>query len=198
MSHGGRTFGGGQETPAWFLPGAVMILSRDDKLLGRIDAARETTPQTQGDFVLPPSLHTTSAKRSGKRQLTEAELAALAEFRAALRGFLAFSEQAAAARGATMQWYQALLVIKTFNSDAPITVGELAEQLMICHHSAVGLVSRLSAAKLVRRQQDPQDHRRSLLLITAAGERCLADLASEHLDRLREIEDSFLKPFKVV
>jgi len=96
-----------------------------------------------------------------------------------------------------MQWYQALLVIKTFNSDAPITVGELAEQLRIRHHSAVGLVSRLSAAKLVRRQQDAGDRRRSLLLMTAAGERCLADLAAAHLERLREIEDSFLKPFRV-
>lgn len=143
------------------------------------------------------SLHTTSVKQRGKRQPTDAELSALAEFRAALRGFLAFSEQAAAERGATMQWYQALLVIKTFNSDAPITVGELAEQLIIRHHSAVGLVSRLSTAKLVRRVQDTQDRRRSLLLITAAGERCLADLASAHLERLREIEDSFLKPFRV-
>ena len=135
-------------------------------------------------------------KTKGRRQPTDAELAALAEFRAALRKFLAFSEKAAAARGATTQWYQALLVIKTFNSDAPITVGELAEQLMICHHSAVGLVSRLSAAKLVRREQDTQDRRRSLLLITAAGERCLADLASAHLERLREIEDSFLRAFQ--
>ena len=144
-----------------------------------------------------PGLQTPSAKHRGKREPTEAELAALAEFRAALREFLAFSEQAAAARGATMQWYQALLVIKTFNSDAPITVGELAEQLRIRHHSAVGLVSRLSAAKLVRRQQDAGDRRRSLLLMTAAGERCLADLAAAHLERLREIEDSFLKPFRV-
>jgi len=36
----------------------------------------------------------------------------------------------------TMQWYQALLVIKTFRAGDHISVGELAEQLMIRDHSA--------------------------------------------------------------
>jgi DNA-binding MarR family transcriptional regulator len=147
--------------------------------------------------VPQPSLHTTSGKQRGKRQPTEAELAALAEFRAALRKFLAFSEQAAAARGVTMQWYQALLVIRTFNSDSPITVGELASQLMIRHHSAAELVSRLETGKLVRREYDSVDRRKSLLVITAAGERCLADLAAVHLEYLSDVAGTFLKPFKV-
>ena len=143
------------------------------------------------------SLHTTSAKQRGKRQPTEAELAALAEFRAALRKFLAFSEQAAAARGVTMQWYQALLVIRTFNSESPITVGELANQLIIRHHSAAELVSRLETGKLIRREYDSVDRRKSLLVITAAGERCLADLAAVHLEYLSDVAGSFLKSFKV-
>ena len=143
------------------------------------------------------SLHTTSAKQRGKRQPTEAELAALAEFRAALRKFLAFSEQAAAARGVTMQWYQALLVIRTFNSESPITVGELANQLIIRHHSAAELVSRLETGKLIRREYDSVDRRKSLLVITAAGERCLADLAAVHLEYLSDVAGPFLKSFKV-
>lgn len=138
-----------------------------------------------------------SGGKAAPRQLTDGELAALAEFRAALRKFLAFSEQAAAAEGATSQWYQALLVIKTFDSDAPITVGELADQLMIRDHSAAELVSRLVGAKLVRRKSDPADRRRSHLLITPPGERVLSALAAVHLDRLREFQEAFLKPFRV-
>ncbi len=131
------------------------------------------------------------------RKPTDAELAALASFRFALRSFLAFSEQAAAELGLTMQWYQALLVIKTYPKDDHITVGELAEQLMIRDHSAAELVSRLAQVKLVKRKTDPADRRRSLLVITPLGERCLSDLAAVHLQRLRENKDAFLNLFNV-
>jgi DNA-binding MarR family transcriptional regulator len=65
-------------------------------------------------------------------------------------------------------------------------VGELAEQLMIRDHSAAELVSRLAQAKLVRRKTDPRDRRRSLVVITRAGERRLSELAAAHLRKLRE------------
>lgn len=123
------------------------------------------------------------------------EFAALARFRAALREFLAFSEQAAAEIGMTMQWYQALLVIETSGGDAPISVGELAEHLLIKDHSAAELVSRLVQAKLIRRKTDAQDRRRSLLVMTPLGDRCLAKLAATHLTRLRENKDAFLDIF---
>ncbi len=131
----------------------------------------------------------------GERTPTEEELLALARFRHALRRFLAFSEQAAADFGLTMQWYQALLVIKTFRAGVHISVGELAEQLMIRDHSGAELVSRLVHAKLVRRQTDPTDRRRSLLIMTPTGDACLARLAAVHLERLRENKDAFLNPF---
>jgi DNA-binding MarR family transcriptional regulator len=125
------------------------------------------------------------------------ELLALAHFRFALRKFLAFSEQAAADLGATMQWYQALLVIKTFAGGDHISVGELAEQLMIRDHSAAELVSRLAQAKLVKRKTDPTDRRRSLIIMTNAGGLCLERLAAVHLERLRENKDAFLNLFNV-
>ena len=123
------------------------------------------------------------------------EFAALARFRSTLRQFLAFSEQAAAGNGMTMQWYQALLVIKTNGGEAPISVGELAEQLLIKDHSAAELVSRLVDAKLVRRKTDTQDRRRSLILITPLGERRLTKLAAAHLSRLRDDRGAFLGLF---
>jgi len=148
-----------------------------------------------GEFVIISTSIPDKASDPSERQPTDEELSALARFRFALRRFLAFSEQAAADLGLTMQWYQALLVIKTFRADDHISVGELAEQLMIRDHSAAELVSRLVQAKLVRRKTDPSDRRRSLVIMTPAGDRRLAQLAAVHLERLRENKDAFLNLF---
>lgn len=125
------------------------------------------------------------------------ELEALANFRYTLRKFLAFSEGAAAEVGLTAQWYQALLVIKTYRGDDHISVGELAEQLMIRDHSAAELVSRLAQAKLVRRKTDPDDRRRSLIVMTPLGNRRLDQLALVHLQKLRENRGAFLNLFDI-
>jgi DNA-binding MarR family transcriptional regulator len=126
---------------------------------------------------------------------TEEELLALANFRSALRRFVAFSEQAAADIGLTMQRYQALLVIKTYRAGEHISVGELADQLMIRDHSAAELVSRLVQAKLVKRKSDPSDGRRSLVLLTSSGDRRLAQLAAAQLKRLHANKEAFLDLF---
>ena len=75
--------------------------------------------------------------------LSKADYEALAEFRYALRKFLGFSEAAASEHGVTPQQYQALLAIEGFPGRNWVTVGELAEQMRIAHHSAVGLVDRM-------------------------------------------------------
>jgi len=120
------------------------------------------------------------------------DFAALARFRHTLRQFLAFSEHAAADMGMTTQWYQALLVIKTRGARRPVSVGELAEELLIRDHSAAELVSRLAEAKLVRRRVDPTDRRRSLVVMTPLADRALAKLAALHLARLRGDRDALL------
>ena len=140
---------------------------------------------------------TNEGPESLEKEPTPHDLEALARFRLALRQFLAFSEQAASEVGLTVQWYQALLVIKTFRFGDDISVGELAEQLMIRDHSAAELVSRLVQAKLVKRKTDPSDRRRSLVIITPSGDRRLARLAAVHLERLRENKDAFLNLFAV-
>ena len=128
----------------------------------------------------------------GDSSPTLEDFAALARFRYTLRQFLAFSEQAAADMGMTTQWYQALLVIKTRGAERPLSVGELAEGLMIKDHSAAELVTRLAEAKLVRRRVDPADRRRSLVLMTPLAHRALAKLAALHLARLRGDRDTLL------
>ena len=83
----------------------------------------------------------------------------LAAFCYHLRQFLKFSEDAAQAAGLTPRQYQALLAIKGFPGRECLTIGELAEQLQIAHHTAVELVDRLSAQKLVERAYGTEDRR---------------------------------------
>ncbi len=141
---------------------------------------------------------TSSQTHHAARKVSQTDqLIALADFRSALRKFTAFSEQIAAELGLTLQRYQALLVIKTHRGDHPISVGELAEQLMIRDHSAAELVSRLAQAKLVRRKTDPDDRRRSLIIMTATGEKRLTQLATRHVAKLAEARRAFLSLLQI-
>ena len=113
------------------------------------------------------------------RPLTDADYRTLAGFRRGLRVFLRFSEGAAGAAGLTPRQYQALLAVR----GAPgrrLTVGALARELEVRHHSAVGLVDRLCARRLLRRHADPADRRRVEVSTTAWGDRALARLADAH------------------
>src|SRR3954454_1938303 len=95
-------------------------------------------------------------------QLSQAQYEGLAEFRYALRQFLAFSEAATREVGVTPSQYQAMLVIKSSSAPA-ISIGELAGQMLLQHHGAVQLVDRLARIGLVRRRPSSTD-RRSVLL----------------------------------
>ena len=121
--------------------------------------------------------------------LTARDYRALAEFRHALRQFLAFSEEAAAKAGLTPAQHQALLAIKgmpqTGRAEEQVSVGELAQWLGVRHHSCVGLVERLVALGLIAKQADPADRRRVFLQLTAKAERKLAALSAAHRDELR-------------
>jgi DNA-binding MarR family transcriptional regulator len=116
--------------------------------------------------------------------LADAEYATLAAFRHALRSFLAFSEAAAVGVGLTGQQYQALLVVRALRASAPMTVSELARQLLIKHHSAVGLVDRLADRGLLLRKASPDDGRKVELRLTARGAGVLERLAGLHRHEL--------------
>jgi DNA-binding MarR family transcriptional regulator len=106
---------------------------------------------------------------------------------AALRRFLHFSETAAHAAGITPQHHQALLAIKGFPGRESASVGELAERLQIRHHSAVGLVDRLVADKLVRRESAPDDRRQVHVRLTPRGEGVLEKLSELHQTQLKTL-----------
>jgi DNA-binding MarR family transcriptional regulator len=122
-----------------------------------------------------------------KRRLSKAQYELLASFRYALRRFLHFSERAAYAAGITPQHHQALLAIKGFPGRESASVGELAERLQIRHHSAVGLVDRLVAEKLVRRQSARNDRRLVHVRLTRRGERVLEALSALHQTQLKTL-----------
>jgi DNA-binding MarR family transcriptional regulator len=128
-----------------------------------------------------------AAKKQSSARVTKAEYEALAAFRYSLRQFLSFSESAAAAAGVTPRQYQALLAIKGFPGRDSATVGELAEQLQIAHHSAVGLVDRLEGQNLVIRVASTEDRRHVYVSLTAHGAEVLAKLANAHRDELRRL-----------
>ncbi|MGO4128674.1 MarR family winged helix-turn-helix transcriptional regulator [Inquilinus sp. YAF38] len=122
--------------------------------------------------------------------LSKADYEALAAFRHALRRFLDFSGEAAKTAGLTPQQHQALLAIKGFPGRDRVTIGELAEQLVQRHHSTVGLVDRLEALGLVRRESDPADRRRAMVALTDRAEEVLAGLSAIHRSELRRLGPS--------
>jgi DNA-binding MarR family transcriptional regulator len=112
---------------------------------------------------------------------------ALANLRYTLRRFMAFSAVAAQAAGLPPQQHQALLAIKGNPSGQPMTVGLLAERLLIAPHTATELVGRLDDGGLVTKVTNLKDRRRLTLSLTPKAEEILASLSLTHLRELREL-----------
>jgi DNA-binding MarR family transcriptional regulator len=119
-----------------------------------------------------------------KSDLTAADYRTLAEFRYLLRRYLTFSKGAAEQAGLTPQQHQALLAIK---GGEDVTVGKLAENLLLRHNSAVGLADRLVLAGYIARNSDAKDRRRVTLALTEKGEDILFGLSSAHREELRQL-----------
>ena len=102
------------------------------------------------------------------------DVIAVAEFRAALRGFLRQSERVARQSGLTPQRYLLLLMIKGApDGSGQSTVTELARRLQLAQSTVTELVSRAEESGLVERQQSGRDGRVAYLRLTAEGERRL-------------------------
>ena len=126
-------------------------------------------------------------KAERRYRLGTRDYAQLAAFRHALRGFLRFSEAAATQAGLTGQHYQAMLVLRACVAGRRITINDLAQQLLIKHNSAVGLVDRLVEEGLVVREPSTADRRKVELRLTEHGRQVLARLVVAHREELRRI-----------
>lgn len=127
-----------------------------------------------------------AAEDANPPELAKADYEALAAFRLALRRFQAFSDSAIREKGITPQQHQALLAIKA-SPDERLSIGALAEALLLQHHSCVELANRLEAAGLAARTPAADDRRKVLLELTPEAGTLLAGLASTHLRELAGI-----------
>jgi DNA-binding MarR family transcriptional regulator len=115
------------------------------------------------------------------------DYARLAELRHALLSFLRWSGDEARRAGMTPAQHQLLLTIRaTSHPDGP-TVGEVAQALLIRHHSAVELADRAQDAGLVTRRRDPDQHSQVRLSLTEHGREMLARLSQTHIRELRQL-----------
>ncbi|HEV2532780.1 helix-turn-helix domain-containing protein [Phenylobacterium sp.] len=126
-----------------------------------------------------------------RARLSAADYQAVGAFRLALRRFAAFGDASAQAAGLTPQQHQALLAIRAHPGPQPMTIGELAQCLLIRNHSAVELVARLVAAQLVTRAPSGADRRRILLRLTPDGENRLEAVTRQNLRELRSTAPIF-------
>jgi DNA-binding MarR family transcriptional regulator len=125
-------------------------------------------------------------------ELREPDYQNLAHFRHLLRRFVVFSEGAAREAGLQPQQHQLLLAVKGLPPDGLPTIGALAWQLQLKHHTVVGLVDRLCALGLIRRNRNALDHREVLIEITAKGESVLRHLSVAHREELQRMAPQLL------
>ncbi|MBO0767836.1 MAG: MarR family transcriptional regulator [Solirubrobacterales bacterium] len=120
-------------------------------------------------------------------ELTDDQFAQLLALRTGLRRFLHWSEEQARAAGLTPAQHQLLLAIRGHEGSEAPSVGDIAEHLLLRHHSASELVDRAEAAGLVRRHSDPDNAAVVRVALTPLGEEKLGALTSEHLRELAQL-----------
>jgi DNA-binding MarR family transcriptional regulator len=118
---------------------------------------------------------------------TDEDYRRLLELRTGLRRFLRWSEQQAQAAGLTPAQHQLLLAIRGHPDERGPTVGDVADHLLLRHHSAVGLIDRAEAAGLVARHPDPANSSAIRLRLTERGSRQLEALSELHLQELEHL-----------
>lgn len=111
----------------------------------------------------------------------------LLRFRTALRRFERWSQDRAGDVGLTSAQHQLLLAVTGHPDDLGPTIKDVADYLLIRHHSAVGLVDRTVRAGLLRRIGDPTDARLVRLALTPAGRRRIEQLSEAHLVELHRL-----------
>jgi DNA-binding MarR family transcriptional regulator len=124
------------------------------------------------------------------RDLSDADYQQLLAFRDGLRQFIRWSEQHAVEAGITPAQHQLLLAIRG-HPGGPPTISDVADHLLLRHHSVVGLVDRAVLAGLVARQEDPADHRVVRLRLTTSGTRRLTALVTANLEELHRLGPIF-------
>ena len=133
-------------------------------------------------------------RRTGRRaaaQVSDRDYARLLAVRTGLRQFERWSAEQAAAHGVTASQHQLLLAVRGHDEPQGPTISQVADYLLIRHHSAVELADRTERAGLIERVRDADDHRAVRLRLSPAGERILAALTDAHLEELARLTSLF-------
>jgi DNA-binding MarR family transcriptional regulator len=118
--------------------------------------------------------------------LKDEDYRTLAAVRAAIRGFAHFTEKVAQGAGLTPQQHQVLVALRAAEN-GELSIGDLADKLLLRHHSVSGLADRLEALQLVDRQRSRDDRRVVVLRLTDKARELMASLSRTHRDELRRI-----------
>ncbi len=120
--------------------------------------------------------------------MNKSEFVALATFRARLRKFIHYSEQAARAAGITPAQHQLLLAIMGTPERDFATPTELSRAMQLRHHSVLGLISRSLKAGLVQRTKgEGADRRLVFVSLTKRGEEILNKISEDNRSELRKL-----------
>ncbi len=110
-----------------------------------------------------------------------ADLTSAAEFRFALRRFLARSDRIVRSAGLTPRRYLLLLALESIEAQGrSVTPGELAGTLGLAQSTVTGLLDRAEQAGLVKRSASVEDGRVVRVQATRAGKRSFATAFAEH------------------
>ncbi|HEY6945348.1 MAG TPA: MarR family transcriptional regulator [Candidatus Acidoferrum sp.] len=119
------------------------------------------------------------------KELSSDEYKALAELRYRIRKFLREGDTVASEAGLEPQQYLLLLMIRGIPDGQEATVSNLAERLVLKHHSVVELIDRMEAHGYVRRSRSREDRRSVLVSLLPRGEKLLGEVAQHRVSELR-------------
>lgn len=97
------------------------------------------------------------------------------------------------AAGVTPQQHQLMLTVKGAPGRDSLSIGEIAERLLLRHHTIVELVDRLSDLGLVVRNPDQNDRRKIQVSLTRAGNAAIDKLSFIHVEELKSIRPTLRK-----
>ncbi|MEZ0362100.1 MarR family winged helix-turn-helix transcriptional regulator [Mycobacterium sp. pUA109] len=120
--------------------------------------------------------------------------AQLLQLRTKLRGFERWSAEQALSVGLTPMQHQLLLAVRGHPDQRGPTIGDVADYLLLRHHSAGELAGRAEAVGLVRRVRDNHDHRVTRLELTDLGRERLEGLTAAHFEELQRLTIAPLLP----
>ena len=131
-------------------------------------------------------------RRNRTRQpVDDADYTPLLTVRTALRRFERWSAEQAAGHGVTASQHQLLLAVRGHPEPQGPTVTQVADYLLIRHHSAVELAHRCERAGLVGRVRDDDDHRIVRLRLAEAGAQIVEALSGAHVEELARLTPLF-------